>query len=219
IVGNKLMKLKKLKKKITSKEGQPLDERKIFDDALAMKEVYEKAGYEKTTVQAQPPVIDEAAGRGSVTFEIHETPKVRIKDVVFVNAADFKQKELRHVLKTRRHWMFSWLTGSGVVKEDQFEDDKDKLIEFYQNHGYIDFAIQDVKFDYLTPSRVVLRFLVSEGRQYKVGALDITGNKIFTTNDFIKGVRIDKQLMKLKLTPGAIFTPTNFNADLDTLTD
>jgi outer membrane protein insertion porin family len=219
IIGNKKMSLKKIKKKITSKVNQPLDERKIFDDTLAIKDMYEKGGYQKTTVVAQPPVIDEAAGRGTVTFEIHETPKVRIKDVVFVNAAAFPQKELRHVLKTRRRWMFSWLTGTGVLKEDEFEDDKDRLVEFYQNNGYIDFAIQDIKFDYLTPARMVIRFIVSEGRQYKVGTLDIKGNKLFTTNDFIKGVRIDRQLMKLRLTPGATFSPTNFNADLETLKD
>jgi outer membrane protein insertion porin family len=219
VVGNKKMSLKKIMKKITSKVNQPLDERKIFDDTLAIKELYEKSGYQKTTVQAQAPIINEAAGRGTVTFEIHETPKVRIRDVVFVNARAFPQKELRHVLKTRRHWMFSWLTGTGVLKEDEFEDDKEKLIEFYQNKGYIDFAIQDVKFDYITPTRMVVRFIVSEGKQYKVGILDIKGNKVFTTNDFIKGLKIDKQLMKLKLTPGATFTPENFNTDLQTLRD
>ena len=219
IVGNKLMKLKKLKKKITSKEGQPLDERKIFDDALAMKEVYEKAGYKKTTVQAQPPVIDEAAGRGSVTFEIHETPKVRVTDVVFVNAKAFTQKELRKVLKTRRHWMFSWLTGTGVLKEDEFEDDQTKLIEHYQSKGYIDFSIQDIKYDYLTPKRMVIRFIVSEGRQYKVGTLDFKGNTIFTTNNFIHGVKVGGQLLKLKLTPGAVFTPADFTADQEMLAD
>jgi outer membrane protein assembly factor BamA len=50
IVGNKKMSTKKIKKKITSKQGQPLDERKLFDDAQAIKEMYEKAGYQKTTV-------------------------------------------------------------------------------------------------------------------------------------------------------------------------
>ena len=35
---------------------------------------------------AEPPVIDEAAGRGTVTSSIHETPKVKIKDIIFVNA-------------------------------------------------------------------------------------------------------------------------------------
>ena len=74
IVGNKKMSLKKLKKKITSKVGQPLDERKLFDDAQAMKELYEKAGYEKTKVIVQPPAIDEAAGRASVVIEVQEAP-------------------------------------------------------------------------------------------------------------------------------------------------
>jgi len=41
---------------------------------------------------------------------------------------------------------FPWLTGSGVLKEEDFEDDKDSLVEYYQNDGYIDFAIQDIKF-------------------------------------------------------------------------
>lgn len=219
IVGNKKMSLKKLKKKITSKINQPLDERKLFEDAQAMQDLYEKAGYQKTTVVAEPPVIDEAAGRGSVTFEIHETPKIRIVDVVFVNAHAFTQRQLRKAIKTRRHWMFSWITGSGVLKEDQFEDDKDSLVEYYQNAGYIDFAIQDIKFDYVTPTRMIIRIYVSEGRQYRVGTLDITGNKLFTTQDFINGVTVAKKPMRLTLTPGKIFKPAEFTADTETMRD
>lgn len=219
IVGNKKMKLKKLMKKITSKIGQPMDERKLFEDAQAMQQVYEKAGYQKTTVVVQSKVVDEVAGRGSVTFLVHETPKVKIKDVVFVNATAFKQKQLRKAIKTRRRWMFSWLTGSGVLKEDQFEDDKDTLVEYYQNDGYIDFAIQDIKFDYITPSRMIIRFIVSEGRQYRVGTVDFKGNKLYTTNDFFRGVTLDKTRMRLSLTPGQIFKPSAFEKDADTLRD
>jgi outer membrane protein insertion porin family len=218
IVGNKKMNVKKLKKKITSKTGQPLDERKIFDDAQAMRELYEKAGYQKTTVVAEPPVIDEAAGRGTVTFTIHETPRIKIKDIVFVNAT-LPQKPLRKVFKTRRHWMFSWITGSGVLKEDDFEEDQDKLVEYYQNKGYIDFAIKDIQYDHPSPKWMVIRVIVSEGKLYKVGTLDIKGNHLFSTNDFIAGMKIDRRLMKLKLTPGATFTPADFNEDVDTLRD
>ncbi|HUD83063.1 MAG TPA: outer membrane protein assembly factor BamA, partial [Candidatus Saccharimonadales bacterium] len=218
IVGNKKMSLKKLKKKIASKTGQPLDERKIFDDAQAMRELYEKSGYQKTSVTAEPPVIDEAAGRGTVTFVIHETPRIKIKDIVFVNAT-FPRKQLRKVFKTRRHWMFSWLTGSGVLKEDDFDDDLDKLVEYYQNKGYIDFAVKDIQYDHPSPKWMVIRVIVSEGKLYKVGTLDIKGNHIYSTNDFINGVRIDRKLMKLKLTSGATFTPADFNDDVDTIRD
>ncbi len=158
---------------------------------------------------ADPPVIDEAAGRGTVTFEIHETPRIKIKDIVFVNAT-LPQKSLRKVFKTRRHWMFSWLTGTGVLKEDEFDDDQDHLVEYYQSKGYIDFAIKDVQYDHPSPKWMVIRVIVSEGKRYRVGTLDIKGNHIYSTNDFIKGVKMDRKLMKLKLTPGAVFTPSGF---------
>ena len=89
--------------------------------------------------------VDENAGRGTATFQITETPKVKIVKIEFVGAAAFSQKELRKQLKTRQHWMFSWLTGSDVYKQDQFEDDKDALTEFYRSHGYLDFEIKDVR--------------------------------------------------------------------------
>ena len=219
IVGNKKMSLKKLTKKLTSKIGQPLDQQKLFEDSLAMQKLYEDAGYQETKVVVQAPSIDEAAGRASVVIEITEMPKVKIKDIVFVNAHAFKQRPLRKVLKTRRHWMFSWLTKSGVLKKDEFEDDKDALVEYYQNAGYIDMTIQDVQFDYVTPSKMIIRIFISEGQQYKVGTLDIKGNKIFTTNDFIKGVVIDRQLMKLQMVPGAVFKPEAFSKDSETLRD
>ena len=219
IVGNKKMSTKKLTKKITSKIGLPLDERKLFEDAQAMQTVYQKAGYQKTTVVVEPAVIDELAGRGTVTFLVNETPKVKIKDVVFVNAHAFTQRQLRKAIKTRRRWWLSWVTGSGVLKEDQFEDDKNSLIEYYQNDGYIDFNIQDVKFDYVTPTKMVIRIIVSEGRQYKVGTLDIRGNKLFSTNDLLKGIMVSKMRMKLELTPGKIFKPAEFTKDSDALRD
>ena len=71
--------------------------------------------------------FDEAAGRASVTFQIVESQKIRITQVEFIGATAFPQKELRKQIKTRAHWMFSWLTGSGVFKEDEFDDDKDAL--------------------------------------------------------------------------------------------
>jgi outer membrane protein insertion porin family len=221
VAGNDKMSLKKIKKKITSKVGQPLDERKLSDDAQAIKELYEKAGYQKTTVVVEPPVVDEAAGRGTATILIHEMPKIKIKDIIFVNAStNFTQRELRKVLKnTHRRWMFSWLTGSGVLKADGFEDDKDALVEYFQNKGYIDFAIKDIQFDYINPKWMVIRIFVSEGQPYKVGTVDIKGNQLFTTNDFIKGIKINKMLMRLKLVPGAIFQPVEFNEDVQTLRD
>src|ERR1043165_1136582 len=81
--GNKEYSRKKLAKKVTSKVGDPLDERKVFLDAQELQKMYQKSGYQKTEVKGVARIENEAAGRGTVTFEIHEAPKVRISDVEF----------------------------------------------------------------------------------------------------------------------------------------
>ena len=47
--GNKKLSDSKIKKKITVKVGEPLDEQKLFTDIQEMKKLYEKYGYAGTT--------------------------------------------------------------------------------------------------------------------------------------------------------------------------
>lgn len=216
--GNEKYSDRKLKKKLTSKVGEPLDERKLFADAQTIRTNYQKAGYQKTTVK---PVInaDESAGRATVTFEIHESPKVKIVDIQFLGANAFPEKKLRKVLKTKRRWMFSWLTGSAVLKDEQFADDKDRLVEFYQNEGYIDFEIKDVQFDYVTPKKLIIRFVVSEGQQYKVGNITFKGNTLFSSDEILKGIDVMGRHEQMQMTVGKTFTPKGLANDVDALRD
>jgi outer membrane protein insertion porin family len=220
--GNQKYKDSKLRKKLTSKVGAPLDERKLFTDCQEIQKLYQKKGYPGTRVKYVVN-IDENAGRGTATFVVTESPKIRIEDVEFVGARAFTERKLRHVIKTRRHWMFSWITGSGVFKDEQFEDDKDTLAEFYRSHGYIDFEIKDVQFEHPTAKRMVIRFILYEGRQYKVGAVTFTGNKLFDTAQIAAGLRALQPggtIKKPKLGPngltmdvGDVFTPEGLGAD------
>lgn len=179
--GNKKFNDTKLKKKLTSKVGDPLNEQKLFSDAQVIQEMYQKAGYPGTLVEAKPNISEES-GRGTVTFEIKESLKVRIERVEFIGAQAFSQKKLRKEIKTREHWMFSWLTGSGVFKDDKFQEDRERLAEFYREKGYIDFEIKDVQFEQPTPRSMIIRFTIYEGQPYKVGAVTFEGTTMLPTN-------------------------------------
>lgn len=179
--GNKKFKNEKLLKKISSKVGEPLDERKLFTDCQDLKKMYEKAGYHGTEVTFINN-IEESAGRGSATFEVKEQPKVRIKSVEIEGISAFPEKKLRKVIKTRGHWMFSWLTGSGVYKADQIEEDREKLTSFYREEGYIDFEIKKLTIEQLTSKKIRVHLEVSEGTPYKVGAVTFKGTTLLPTN-------------------------------------
>ncbi|MFZ0828065.1 MAG: outer membrane protein assembly factor BamA [Verrucomicrobiia bacterium] len=227
IEGNKKVSTSKIKKKITVKTGQPLDEQKLFTDSQEIQKLYEKYGYAGS--QAKYVLdIDENAGRGTVTFVITEATKIKIQALDFIGAAAYTQKELRKQIKTKRHWMWSWLSGNGVFKEDQFQDDREALTDFYHNHGYLDFEIKDVRFDHPTTNSMVIKFYLYEGRQYKVGSVVFTGNKLFTVEQIHLGLEAvhDFQHSKAKLGPhglamdtGGIFTPEGLDKDTQAIED
>jgi len=228
ITGNKKVSDSKIRKKITVKAGEPLDEQKLFTDVQEIKKLYEKYGYPNTQVKYVFDTFDEAAGRASVTFQIVESQKIRVTRVEFTGASAFPQKQLRKQVKTRAHWMFSWLTGSGVFKQDEFDDDKDALTVFYRSHGYLDFEIKDVKFEHPKPNTMALQFSVYEGKQYKVGSVKFTGNKLFDDAAIRAGLQYvhDFQHLKAKLGPnhlamdvGDVFTPDGLDKDLQALED
>ncbi|PAW88675.1 MAG: outer membrane protein assembly factor BamA [Pedosphaera sp. Tous-C6FEB] len=207
--GNTKFKTSKLQPKLTSKIGQPLDERKLFTDAQEIQKSYQKAGYQRTKVEYKLN-INENAGRGAVTFEVTEAPKVKVVDIQFVGATAFPEKRLAKVLKTKEHWMFSWLTGSDKFKDDQFEDDKEKLTDFYRNEGYLDFEIKEIQFDNPKPDALAIKFQVFEGKQYKVGTVAVKGNNLFPSAEVERDI---------KMTAGKTFTPEGQRKDVESVRD
>ena len=208
--GNTKFTAAKLTKKLTSKIGLPLDERKLFTDAQEMQKSYQKAGYQRTKVEYKLS-INENAGRGTVTFEVTEAPKVKVVDIQFVGAAAIPEKELAKVLKTKKHWMFSWLTGSDKFKDEQFDDDKEKLIEFYKNKGYLDVTIKEpVDFEWPKPNSMIIKFEITEGPQYKVGAVAVKGNNLYPSADIEKDI---------KMTAGKTYTQAGEHKDVESIRD
>lgn len=232
--GNKKFNDAKLRKTISAKVGEPFNERKLFTDAQDIQKLYQKKGYPRTEVK-YTFTIDENAGRASATFEIAESLKVKIVKVEFLGAQAVPEKKLRKVIKTRKRWMFSWITGSGVLKDEQFDEDKEKLAEFYRNGegkagqgGYLDFEIKKIDFIYPTPRTMIIRFTIYEGTQYKVGSVKFTGNKVFSNADLTNGLR-QVHSMKgqrgkvgangLLMDVGDVFTPKGLKQDTEDVED
>ena len=189
--------------------------------------MYQKSGYPLTQVKYVLN-IDENSGRGTATFEITESPKVKIIEVDFVGAKAYPQKKLRKVIKTRKHWMFSWITSSGVLKDEQFEEDQEKLKDYYRDHGYIDFEIKNVEYLNPTPRTLIIRLNVYEGVQYKVGSVKFTGNKLFSTAEIARGLQSLHSARGAKgklgtngltMDVGGIFTPKGLTADIEAVED
>lgn len=209
--GNQKVKAKRLLKEAKTKENLPLDERQVKEDAEKIREYYQKSGYNQAKVEYRVE-RDRATGLGRVFFTVSEGAKVRIRKVEFEGNNAFSDRKLRKVVETRKWNIFSWLTDTGRFRDDRFETDFDKLRDHYRDAGYLDVEIDSskVRFDYPKPSRLVLTFVINEGRQYKLGSVSISGNTLYPT---------EKLLPLLKLKSGDVFSPSGIEKDQKALED
>ena len=209
--GNVKVKSRRLDKEIKTKANTPLDERQVKEDVTKIREYYQKSGYNQIQVSYNIE-RNRATGFGNVTFKINEGAKVRISRVDFVGNDHVKVGKLRKAIETKKWTIFSWITGSGRFKDDQFQDDLDKIRDYYRELGYLDVEVPADKVEYKYPksSKLVLKIRVIEGRQYKVGDIKISGNTIITT---------EKLRTALHQTTGTIFAPSKIDKDVTALED
>jgi outer membrane protein insertion porin family len=207
--GEKKFKEPRLRKESSQKVGDSLDERKAHDDAQKMQDMYQKAGYPDAKV-TYDVALDKDTGKAILTFKVLEGERVLIRLIKFTGNKAYTDQQLCKILKTRRHWWGSWLAGTGVLKQEDFDEDLDKLRDHYHSHGYIDMDIRGTRIQRVGPKWMVIYIDVFEGAQYKVGAVAIDGNRLFPTTE------LEKQL---KMTTGKTFTPTAMSADQKALGD
>src|SRR5436190_7425437 len=154
-VGNKVFKDDRLKRECSQKVGDILDDRKAHADALKMVELYQKSGYPDAKVE--PVVtIDKDTSKAILKFKVTEGDRVFIKKVQYAGLKAFTAAQLDKLIKTRRRWWGSWMAGTGVLKDEQFAEDLDKLRDFYRSHGYIDMEIRTNYVQRVAPKWMVI---------------------------------------------------------------
>ena len=209
--GNSRIKDKRLEKEIASKVNAALIERLVKEDTQTLYAYYQIKGFTQAQVDYEID-RDLETGFGEITFRINEGPKVRVSRIYFQGNTAFKNKKLVKEMETRPWNWISWLTGSGKLDDDEFEEDLIKVRDFYRNEGYLDVEIleDEIQFDYSRSGKLDLYIPVVEGRQYKIGDISISGNELFPS---------ELLLAALELQKGSTYLPEKLDEDRESLTD
>ena len=123
-----------------------------------------------------PSPSNKARGTARAIYTINEGQKGAVRAVRFEGNVHFSERTLRRQMKTKAKSIISIFDKSGRLDNQQLQQDLDSLREFYQNHGYIEVAIKDVRQERYDGSlRLVV--VIAEGLQYHVGKLTIVGQQ------------------------------------------
>jgi outer membrane protein insertion porin family len=202
--------LEKLKEQVTISLQTFIDLRAVNAAATKLQQYYFSEGYADARVI--PVTKAGAVGAVSVTFLIEEGKRGKIRAVDFEGNKQVPRKRLRKAITTKQYfWLTSWMTNAGIYKQDELDQDAERLRDFYLNEGYVQVQIGTPRVLPLPDRKgFTVVFPIVEGERYTVDRIRLTGHTMFSTDELREG---------LALHEGDIFRRNLLRQDITGLTD
>ena len=163
-----------------------------------IKENYIEKGYLNTTVTYIQKDDPDRPNNIILTIGIDKKEKVKIGEITFVGVESFDASKVLKQMKGTKAKNWNIFKPSKFITA-KYEEDKDKLYAFYNEHGYKDFDILKDSTYRISDERIGIYIRVEEGKQYFLRSVNWVGNSIYP-----------KQLldMKFNIEPGSIYNQT-----------
>lgn len=210
INGAERIKPKRLRKEIKVQLNHAVDEQALEESREKMIEVYQGHGFNDVSIEFRVDPIDEKRGTARVVFTVNEGVRGAISQVRFEGNAHVKAATLRKQMKTRGRSLIYFMDKTGRLDEVQLEQDMDKIREYYQNHGFIDVQIKEVRKDRTPKGPMIITVVIVEGPQYHVRKLTISGYE-HSTEPRIRAF--------LKMKEGSVYSPKQLRDDAKAVAD
>ena len=173
--GNKVIKSKKLKKEVGFIRGEWIGPQAIVRAEQSVLEAYREKGHNLAKVDVEEGPLDEE-GRRQLIFRIVEGPKVNLKKITFEGNNAFSDGQLRSKMKETKQ--DGWWFGGGKYNAKTYEEDKDKVLEWYRQNGYREAeVVSDSLYFDGTGKDLFVNIRLSEGPLYTFGEVTWEGNE------------------------------------------
>ncbi|MGL5255148.1 MAG: outer membrane protein assembly factor BamA [Brevinema sp.] len=181
------------------KELNDLSSGKAFREARArtavyrIKEYYRSEGFLEADVQYSIEPVAQLPGYYDLIYTVVEGPKIVVRNVDIHGAVKIRPKKILGVMKTRKQ---QWVIQSGVLKEEEFLADRERILALYKKNGYFDaeitnfsWTIEDIpsvnkQGEVTKVTRgIVIRIGINEGEQYTAGNFSFEGYNVLTLSE------------------------------------
>jgi outer membrane protein insertion porin family len=160
---------------IGMKKGEVFDKEKAHAAAGRIAKYYEGKGYFDTVVEYKTEVLNENSI--AVKFLINRGEEIIIKSVRLSGASELEYSDFQPTIANKEAEMIPWMWGfnDGKLRLSDLEYDNARIKDVYMQNGFLDAEVGTSFLKaYLDSYTADLTYQVQEGKQYKIGLVDIT---------------------------------------------
>lgn len=180
--GTKGSEKKDILERLSMVEGQQLTPNIINRAKQIVENYYEKKGFKNVSVNIRQSNDLSKENHSILTFVIQKNAKVKVHKIYIDGNKVMSDRKIKRAMKktTEKNDILKLFSQKKFVESD-YEDDKQRIIDKYNELGYRDAKIVHdsvAKYD----DKTVDVFLdVDEGKKYYISAIDWVGNTVYPT--------------------------------------
>ncbi|MCR5709537.1 MAG: outer membrane protein assembly factor BamA [Bacteroidales bacterium] len=182
-----------IKEKLNLRRGAPLSEYVKASAVKGIKDYFKEKGFADVEVDvevANDSIIRNAA---RVTFDIKKGKKLKIKEITYEGNDEITKFKLDRAMKKTKDAKWYNLFSSKKFQESEYEGDKEKMLEVFNEAGYRDAKlVKDSLYRRPEDGKLGIHFVIDKGHRYYFRNITWTGNSEYTEDQLNSILRINK---------------------------
>ena len=190
-------------------EGRTFDRSVLEGAEQELKRQYLSRG--RYAAEVQTTVTPLERNRVGISISVTEGEVAKIRSINVVGAQAFREKELLDQFVLRTPGWLTWYTKHDQYSKPKLGADLESLKSFYQDRGYLDFAVESTQVS-ITPDRrdIYITVNIIEGEKYTVSDIKLVGETLLPRQELEKLVRVK---------PGDVFSRQRLTETTKAITD
>lgn len=183
----------KVREKISLRTGDIVTDQLLQNTINQITKYYVEKGYffpEIKIVQEKDTLLSDNSIRLALTID--KSKRVKIKEIVIEGNKEITEKRIHRLLKKTKQYQAWNVFRSSKLVYDLYDEDKDKIIDYYNSKGFRDARILSDTVYPLSKKFLAIHIKIHEGNKYYFRNIAWSGNTKYTTEQLSAVMGIKK---------------------------
>jgi outer membrane protein insertion porin family len=170
-------------------EGRILD-RGLLDRAeQELKRQYLGKGYYAVIISTTVTPLER--NRVAINFNVEEGLVAKIRQISFIGAQAFSERELSRLFVLRTPGLWTWFSKHDQYSREKLSADLERLRSHYLDRGHLEFRVDSTQVS-ITPDKqdIYITISITEGPQYTVSDVRVAGELLIPEEEIRKLIQI-----------------------------
>ncbi len=151
-----------------------------------VKEFYFKKGYFESQISYSIQPVP-GSNQIDILIDVEEGRPGHIRKIVLNGFTKSEESDIEEQMVLRKYnFLLSWMTGTGIYRDEALEQDRMTILNYLHNRGYADARVQIDLLEDPESGKLIVEITAHRGQIYRFGEVTFEGNTLVSDEEIEK---------------------------------